>query len=325
MKLFDFFIYLIFCLFLWGVSFLPFGVIAVSGRLLGRAYYAVDRRRRKIIKANVSVVFGEELNNKQRENLGRRGCEYFAMNIMDALKLNKIVTPQNYHKYIEITGQSTLRESIKSGKGIIGLTGHFGNFLLLRYLCYLDLPPRGAIARKLDNSYLERFFASILKKHDVITIRPKGAIKRMEQLLHQKAVALTLADHKAGRSQKGRRHGVVVPFFGIPSQTHITAPLLARRTGAIIVPVFVVRKGPGRYRIEINRSFDVISTADEKSDLERTAREINQIFEDYIKKYPQEWFWFHRRWKKVHGLEDLYDTENPLEVINKIKATKSIN
>jgi len=172
---------------------------------------------------------------------------------------------------------------------------------------------------------LERFFASILKKHDVITIRPKGAIKRMEQLLHQKAVALTLADHKAGRSQKGRRHGVVVNFFGIPSQTHITAPLLARRTGAIIVPVFVVRKGPGRYRIEINRSFDVISTADEKDDLERAARKINQIFEDYIKKYPQEWFWFHRRWKKIPGLEDLYDTENPLEVINKIKATKSMN
>ena len=117
----------------------------------------------------------------------------------------------------------------------------------------------------------------------------------------------------------------MVNFFGIPSQTHITAPLLARRTGAIIVPIFVVRRGPGRYRIEINRSLDVISTADEKGDLERAARKINQIFEDYIKKYPQEWLWLHRRWKKVPGLEDLYDTENPLEVINKIKATKSMN
>jgi KDO2-lipid IV(A) lauroyltransferase len=299
--------------------------VAVIGKLMGRAYYAVDRRRRKIIKANLSLVFGEELNNKQRENLAKRSCEYFAMNMMDAVKLNKIVTSQNYHKYIEITGHPTLRESIKSGKGIIGLTGHFGNFLLLRYLCYLDIPPRGAIARKLDNPYLERFFSSIIKKHDVIIIRPKGAIKKMEQLLNQKAVALTLADHKAGRNRKGSRHGVVVDFFGIPSQTHITAPLLARRTGAAIIPVFVVRKGPGRYRIEINRSLDVISTADEKGDLERAARKINKIFEDYIKKYPQEWFWFHRRWKKVPGLEDLYDTDNPLEVINKIKATKSLN
>ncbi len=324
MELFDFFIYLIFRLFQWGVSFLPFGVIAGIGRLLGRTYYVVDRRRRKIAKANVSVVFGEELNEKQRENLAKKGCECFAMNIMDFLKLDKIVTPQNYHEFIEITGQSILRESIASGKGIIGLTGHFGNFVLLRYLCYLDIPPRGVIARKLDNPYLERFFASIIEEHDVITIRPKGAIKRMEQLLRQKAVAVTLADHKAGRNPKGIRDGVVANFFGIPSQTHITAPLLARRTGAIILPIFVVRKGSGRYRIEINRPLDVMRTDDEKSDLERAARKINQIFEDYIKKYPKEWFWLHRRWKKVPGLEDLYDTDNPLEVINKIKSAKSV-
>ena len=317
--LINFLVYLAFRSFLLVIYLLPFRLNAILGTLLGRTYYLIDRTRHRFVNANISVVFGRELDNKKREILGRESCEHLVMNIFDLLKLNKIVTSQNYRKFIEIRGSSNLIKSIKRGKGTIAVTGHFGNFYLIRYLSYLNIPPMTAVLRELDNPYLERLLSSILKVHGVIIERPGGAIRNMHRLLLQNVITVTIADQKAGGSPRVGRHGIVVDFFGIPSQTHITAPLLARRTGASIIPLFVIRKGPGRYRIEINEPLKLACTANEVSDLKKNTQKLNQIFEDYIKKYPQHWLWLHRRWKDIPGLEDLYNTKEPLALIENFR------
>jgi KDO2-lipid IV(A) lauroyltransferase len=323
--LIHFFVYFTFRSFLLVIYLLPFRLVAFFGALLGRAYYRFDRTRHKFVNANISVVFGRKLDNKKREILGRESCEHLAMYIFDLLKLNKIITPENYHKYIEITGSSHLMKSIKRGKGTIAVIGHFGNFYLFRYLSYLSVPPMAAVIRELDNTYLERLLSSTFNRLGVIIKRPDGAIHTMHHLLLKNAIAVTLADQKAGGTPRVGRHGIVVDFFGIPSQTHITAPLLARRTGASIVPLFVIRKGPGKYRIEINEPLQLIRTSDEASDLKKNTRKINQIFEDYITKYPQHWFWLHRRWKDIPGLENLYETNDPTILVENFRRDQGRN
>ncbi|MBW2006041.1 MAG: lysophospholipid acyltransferase family protein [Deltaproteobacteria bacterium] len=323
--LINFLVYFAFRLFLLVIYLLPFRLVVLLGTLLGRAYYRIDRTRHRFVNANISIVFGRKLDNKKREILGRQSCEHLVMNIFDLLKLNKTITPENYRKFIEITGSSHLIKSIKRGKGTIAVTGHFGNFYLLRYLSYLNIPPMAAVLRELDNPYLERLLSSIVKAHNVITIRADGALKKMHRLLLQKAITVTAADQKAGGTPRVGRHGIVVDFFGIPSQTHITAPLLARRTGASIVPLFVIRKGPGRYRIEINEPLKLVRTSNEASDLKKNTRKINQIFENYIMKYPQHWLWLHRRWKDIPGLEDLYNTSNPLRLVENFREGQARN
>ena len=272
--------------------------------------------------ANISLVFERRLDNKTRKALGRESCEDLAMNILDVVKFNKTVNHENYSKFIEVRGLSNLMKSIQRGRGTIAVTGHFGNLVLIRYLCYLIAATKAAIIRKLDNPFLEHYIRSIFKKHGAIMVRPDGAIKRMRQLLLKNAVILTLSDQKAGGNPQVGRHGIIVDFFGIPSQTHITAPLLARITGASILPVFVIRKGPGRYRIEIGKPVRQVLSSDEASDLRHNTEKLNRIFEDYIKRYPQHWFWVHRRWKDVPGLEHLYDTDNPLALIEHFKQNQ---
>ena len=321
----NFFVYFTFRSFLLAIYLLPFRLIAFFGALLGRTYYRFDRSRHRFVTANISVVYGRKLNNKKREILGRESCEHLAMYIFDLLKLNKIITSVNYHKYIEITGSSHLMESIKRGKGTIAVIGHFGNFYLFRYLSYLSIPPMAAVTRELDNPYLERLLRSIFNKLGVIIERPDGAIHTMQQLLLKNAIIVTLADQKAGGNPQVGRHGIVVDFFGIPSQTHITAPLLAQRTGASVVPLFVIRKGPGRYRIEINEPLKLVRTSNEASDLMKNTRKINQIFELYIMKYPHHWFWLHRRWKDIPGLEGLYKTSNPLKLVENFRRDQDKN
>jgi KDO2-lipid IV(A) lauroyltransferase len=320
--MFDFLLYLIFRSFLLLLRFLPFRLISLIGTLVGRAYYHIDRTRRRIINANICVVYGRSLDEQGRKSLGRQSCEYLATHMLELLKLHMVANRENYCTFIDITGQSHLMNSVQRGKGTIVVAGHFGNFVLIRYLCYLNIPPRGAIIRKLDNPYFERFFASIVQAHHAITIRPDGAIQRMQSLLPFNTVLLTLADQKAGGNPKVGRHGMVVDFFNIPSQTHVTAPVLARRTGASILTVFVVRKGPGRYRIEINEPLELAHTANEVRDLETNTRELNRIFEDYIWRYPHHWFWLHRRWKDIPGLDRLYSAPNPLELIETFKRNQ---
>jgi len=315
----DFLVYMVLRFFLVVIYFLPFRLNAMLARIMGRLYYLVDRSRRRIIKANISIVFGRKLDNRRRRILGRESCEDLFMTILDFLKFHNIANPGNFRKFIEIRGLSNLMKSVQRGKGTIVVMGHFGNVFLVRYLCYLDIPARAVIIRELDNPYLERFIRSIFKVHDAIMVRPEGALKRMHQLLLDNAFMLTLADQKAGGTPRVGRHGVVVDFFGIPSQTHVTAPLLARRTGASIVPLFFIRKGPGRYRAEINEPLEVTRTADETGDLKRDTRRLNQIFEDYIRRYPHHWFWLHRRWKDIPGLEGLYDTSRPLELVENFR------
>ena len=317
--MFHFIIYLTFRSFMLAIYLLPFRLISLAGRLIGRAYYRMDRSRRRILNANICVVFGRALDNKGRIALGRESCEYLATHILELLKLHTVANPKNYRTFIEIKGLPHLMESIQRGRGTLAVSGHFGNFVLLRYACYLNIPPRGAIIRELDNPYIERFFRSIVESHNAIAIRPDGAIQRMQALLAHNPVLATLADQKAGGNPIVGRHGIVVDFFGIPSQTHVTATLLARRTGASIVPVFVVRKGPGRYRMEINEPLELAHTANEARDLETNTRRLNRIFERYIRSYPHHWFWLHRRWKDIPGLEDLYRTHHPLELVENFK------
>jgi KDO2-lipid IV(A) lauroyltransferase len=311
----SYLVYMIFRSFVLVVSHLPFKVNALLGRLIGKAYYCIDRYRRRFVRANIAVVFGGELDDKARDALGRRSCETLAMNILDLLKFDRVVNPENFLQFIEIKGLSHLMKSVERGKGTVVVSGHFGNVFLLRYACYLDIPPRSAVIRRLDNPYLERYLSSILNGHDVTMIRPDGALKRMHQLLLQNTVTVTLADQKAGGTPRVGRHGIVVDFFGIPSQTHITAPLLARRSGASVITAFVIRKGPGSYRIEVNEPMKLVHTDDEKADLKQNTRSINRVFERYIRKYPDYWFWLHRRWKDIVGLEDLYETNDPLALI----------
>ena len=320
--LLNFLVYLVFRFFLLVIYFLPFRLNVIIARLMGRVYYLIDRWRRRIIKANISVVFGRDLDNREKKILGRKSCEDLFITILDFLKLHNIANPGNYRKFIEIRGLSNLMKSIERGKGTIVVMGHFGNVFLVRYLCYLNIPARAVIIREIDSPYIERFIRSLFKAHDAIMVRPDGALKRMHQLLQENAIMVTLADQKAGGTPRVGRHGVVVDFFGIPSQTHITAPLLARRAGASIVPVFFIRKGPGRYRAEINEPVELICTADETGDLKNNTRKLNQIFEDYIRRYPHHWFWLHRRWKDIPGLEGLYDTDNSLELVENFRHGK---
>jgi len=319
----SYLVYIIFRSILLVASYLPFRLNSILGKLSGGTYYRIDRSRRRVIRANISVVFGRELDHRQRETLGKESCECLATNFLDVLRLDRIVNPENYHRFIEIKGFSNLMKSVERGKGTVVVTGHFGNMVLLRYACYLNIPPRSVIIRKLDDPYLEHYVSSILKAHDVIMVRPDGALKRMHQLLLQNTLAVTLADQKAGGSRRGGRDGIVVDFFGIPSQTHITGPFLAMHTGASIVPVFVIRKGPGKYTIEVNEPLKLVHTDNEPGDLKQNTRKLNQVFEHYIRRYPEQWFWLHRRWKDIPGLEDLYETSDPLTLIEKFRRALS--
>ena len=91
--------------------------------------------------------------------------------------------------------------------------------------------------------------------------------------------------------------GVFVPFLGKPACTNKGLALLARKTGAPVIPVFSVKQADGRYRIIFEKELPAIDTGGGTGDMEENTRQYNRVIERYVMRFPDHWFWFHRRWK----------------------------
>ena len=96
--------------------------------------------------------------------------------------------------------------------------------------------------------------------------------------------------------QNTRKQNVFVNFFGIKAATTPGPALLALRTGALLVPIFMIREGFGRHRVIVEAPIDVVRTNDEAADVVAITQKYVDILEKYVRKYPSQWFWVHRRW-----------------------------
>jgi KDO2-lipid IV(A) lauroyltransferase len=95
-----------------------------------------------------------------------------------------------------------------------------------------------------------------------------------------------------------RREAVEVEFFGTKTFTSMGPAVIALRSRCPVVSAFLVREGAGRHRLIISDEIPVVRTGDLQHDIEENTRRFNQIIESYIRRYPDHWFWLHRRWKK---------------------------
>jgi KDO2-lipid IV(A) lauroyltransferase len=102
-----------------------------------------------------------------------------------------------------------------------------------------------------------------------------------------------LIDQRAKRSE-----GIWVDFFGRKAPSTPALAVLAMRTGAPVVPVFMIRSGYGKHRLVIKKPLQLVDTGNIKKDVETNTQLMNQTLESMIRQYPDQWFWVHRRWER---------------------------
>jgi KDO2-lipid IV(A) lauroyltransferase len=199
----------------------------------------------------------------------------------------------NLGDYAVFEGWGHLRDALKAGKGCFILTAHFGNWEILNAAVTVMLKGRAAIvARPLDFPPLEKIFSNIRSRFGAEIIPKRRAMRRILKCIKDGLAVGILLDQNVDWYE-----GVFVPFLGIPACSNKALALLALKTGAPVIPAFAVRMPDGRYRIVIERALEIIRTGDETFDVEENTRLFTETIERYVKVHPDQWFWFHRRWK----------------------------
>ncbi len=273
------------------INLLPEGLSLWMGRQLGLIGFCLDREHRKVALQNLHIAFGQErseeelhiIAKKTFQNLGMMAIEFFRIPKMDV---------ENFKKKLVVEGLDKAMELLKK-RGVLLLVSHFGNWELMGLMSKVIGNPIMVIAKPMKNRYIDQFITGIRQAAGLEVIPPEKASRKVIRALSENRVVGILIDQRAKRSE-----GVWADFFGRKAPTTPGLALLALKTGAPVLPVFMVRNGFQRHRLLIKKPLELIRTGNVKKDVEANTQLINHTLESMIRQYPDQWFWVHRRWER---------------------------
>lgn len=272
------------------IALLPLKAGLYIGALIGRLIFTFAKKERHVAFENLKASFPKKTENEIEEitkevfaNLGRNFVEWINMHY----KLSE----KNIDKWVKAEGLEKVDRALSKGKGAIILTSHLGNWELVGIYFLLKGYAGGVIVRRI---YFERYndFVNALrtKKGAVIVYRDESPKKALRLLRDNKILGI-LADQDMDSVD-----GVFVNFFGRPAYTPKAPVAFALASGAPIIPCFMIREKEG-HRFVIEDPIELQDKIDKEETIKHNTEAWSRVVESYIRKYPDEWVWMHKRWK----------------------------
>jgi len=268
---------------------------AASARLgsaVGSVFHTVARRRRRIIDYNLTLAF-PDMAETERRRFGREVSRHFGRVTLDALRLQRL-RPDRLLAEVTVEGEANLRAGLAPGRGCFLLSAHLGSWEVAALAGGLLIPGGMAVIhRPLDNplldAELERFRATFGNR----ALGKYHVSREIIEALRAGGVIGILIDQ--------RPHAVAleVPFFGHPARTHPALARFVRKTHAPVVPIFGYWDAPARYTV----AFGEPVIPDELTDAELADGPLTTRFmaitEAAIRRRPEQWLWYHDRWRQL--------------------------
>jgi KDO2-lipid IV(A) lauroyltransferase len=269
---------------------LPESIQLFEGEMLGRLAFFFLRGRRKVALSNIKRVF-PHLPDREITSIAKRNFEKLGINVIELL----LATYLSHTKMLErftIEGIEFFEEALKKGKGVIVLTFHFANWEVAGIASNLLQHDVIALARPLKKHRLLNNFLNRLRKSAGLTIIVnENVAQEVMRLLKENKVVVILGDQREKRSR-----GVFVDFFGTKVSTSKGMAMIGMKTKSPVLPVYPVRKGFLRYTYVCGPPIEMERGGNIEDLITKNTRKINAFLETIILKYPDEWFWVHRRW-----------------------------
>ncbi|MFH1189439.1 MAG: ELM1/GtrOC1 family putative glycosyltransferase [Candidatus Omnitrophota bacterium] len=275
---------------------LIFGVLPVSfalwlGRRFGIAAFWVNKKRRLVAYANLKAAFAGEKTPRELRAMTKRVYQNMVQTFMEVLNLTK-VDRRYADKYIEVVNMERIRDASLSGRGTILLTAHFGNWELSSLVSAAVGYPIMVLVREQKMRRLNGLLNRLRESNGCKVIRKGMDVKNLIKALREKNIVGILADQDAGKN------GVLVDFFGRPTSSHSGSLEIAKHTDSLILPAFIVRtKGP-YHKLYLEEYIDFRNTQSPDAVRENLQRYM-KVLEKYVREYPDQWLWLHKRWKST--------------------------
>ncbi len=192
----------------------------------------------------------------------------------------------------------------RAGKGVLVLTGHLGAWELSSFVHSLLGHPMGMVIRRLDNAMVDSMVNSIRCLHGNRILHKDDFARGLLHAMSRGETVGILMDTNMTPPQ-----GVFVPFFGLEACTASGLARVARKTGATVLPGFLLwEQNENRYVLHFGEALELQHTSDTDADALANTALFARVTEGYIRRYPDQWLWLHRRWKtRPKGEPDVYD------------------
>lgn len=270
----------------------PHSFIRRVGEALGSLAFFVDVRHRRIVSRNLRFAM-PEMGPSWAERTTRKVFQNAAITFLEILQI-AVLSQKDILEKIRIKGEEHFSALKQREAGAIIISAHLGNWEMAHIFgaCYLN-EPLMLIARKVNPDFLNRRINSVRSRFGSKVFDKKSALPKMARALKDGKILGILIDQGTKSTE-----GVEVTFFGKRTTATPVAAILAQRYQVPVVPAFCFRRKDGGLEIVVQPPLNLYETDNFSSDIVRNTQLMTNIIEQAIRAHPEQWFWFHKRWKR---------------------------
>jgi KDO2-lipid IV(A) lauroyltransferase len=283
------------------LGILPRKLACSLGISLGWIIYIVHFRLREVGMRNLSLAFPDK-TVAERARILRGEFTSLGRQLAEVCQFPRY-TLSNVEDVVVYDGLENFESAFARKKGVLFLTAHFGGWELSAFTHSLHGHWLHVVMRPMDNVYLDRMIRQYRTMHGNKTVDKDDFVRGLLAAMKAGEVVGILMDTNMTPPQ-----GTFVDFFGIPACTASGLARIALRTDAAVVPTFTIwDQALGKYRLRFDPGVELIRTGELEADIVANTQKFTSIIEGYVRKYPEQWLWVHRRWKtRPEGEKSLY-------------------
>lgn len=279
-------------LFFHGTRMLPYRWCRPLGAAMGRLAYRLIPRMHKVGRANIDLAYGDSLTRAEKERILIGAAENMCIVAAEFSHLPWLAKRQ-FKGFLSIEGE----ELVDWSGGVLLFGAHIGNWEAMAPAVASRGYSIAEVVRPLDNVVVNHLVDGARRNGGVHTIPKSHAGKEMIRLLVEGWGVGVLVD------QSPRINAVPVHFFGQPTWATIAPVMIAMRAKRPLHLVVLIRKPDGHYVLKFGPPVLIGRTGHLRSDLAQSSQPVQDIIEALIREHPEQWLWFHRRWKRRESLE----------------------
>ncbi|MCU0289684.1 MAG: lysophospholipid acyltransferase family protein [Acidobacteria bacterium] len=277
--------------FIYMVKASPFFLVSSNKRILSFLGRQMSKRYRGIVEKNLEIAFPE---HSETENSQLKDAIYnhFASIFIDIIYMFVKKRPDKVLKTIEVHNFQALEKALEKKKGVILFSAHFGNWELVPFILSRRLNTTIiSIAREMNNPLVERRVKQFREKMGSTIVYKKNSLRTILKMLEQNRVVYLLIDQNTIG-----REAVFIDFFGKKVGAVPSVSQLYLKKNVPVIPLFLHYEND-KIILELLPEIEFKGSSNLENDIQELTQECNRIIEENIRKYPEQWFWFHNRWK----------------------------
>lgn len=280
---------------IWIVGFLPNSAVYSIVKSIAKLFYKYEKRRSTLTKKNLKLAFPNK-SEDEIEKLAKEAYESLAITVAEiVLMINDKLDYESLINNKEETLKKLKKYTKDAKNGVIIITAHFSNWEFAAQFLPLNGYPMIAVGRKGNNKLIEKNFTTPFRERfgNKNVHKKEAMINIVKALKSSKNVGLLIDQKSGGKSS------IKAKFFGVDADTTTSIATLKLKYNPVILPIFMPRDEQGKYTPLIIEPVEYLAQEeiDKEKKIALMTQRYNDIFEELIKEYPQQWFWMHNRWR----------------------------